>query len=59
MLEVSGKEDVKAVKDAFSRRKEQRSAAYYGYFPEETKMIDDGLVYSRGYRSTEKLPEMM
>lgn len=48
VLEVSGKEDVKAVKDAFARRKEQRSAAYYGYFPEETKMIDDGLVYSRG-----------
>ena len=48
VLEVSRKEDVKAVKDAFARRKEQRSAAYYGYFPEETKMIDDGLVYSRG-----------
>lgn len=48
VLEVSGKEDVKAVKDAFASRKEQRSAAYYGYFPEETKMIDDGLVYSRG-----------
>lgn len=48
VLEVSEKEDVKAVKDAFARRKEQRSAAYYGYFPEETKMIDDGLVYSRG-----------
>ncbi len=48
VLEVSGKKDVKAVKDAFANRKEQRSAAYYGYFPEETKMIDDGLVYSRG-----------
>lgn len=48
VLEVSEKEDVKAIKDAFARRKEQRSAAYYGYFPEETKMIDDGLVYSRG-----------
>lgn len=48
VLEVSGKKDIKAVKDAFANRKEQRSAAYYGYFPEETKMIDDGLVYSRG-----------
>lgn len=48
VLEVSGKEDVRAVEEAFANRKEQRSAAYYGYFPEETKMIDDGLVYSRG-----------
>ncbi len=48
VLEVSGKEDVRAVEEAFANRKEQRSAAYYGYFPEETRMIDDGLVYSRG-----------